>query len=77
MFDHYQWAHLPSFQFKGDGDYSQREENMTWESEVTEVIKLRLQLVQYLRIYSFFQHYKRQRFVCISFQSSRQSDEYI
>ncbi|XP_062150352.1 axial regulator YABBY 4 [Alnus glutinosa] len=31
------WAHLPSFQFKGDGDYSQREENMTWESKVTEV----------------------------------------
>jgi hypothetical protein len=37
--DHFQWAHFPSFQYKGDGDYSQSEENMTWESEDTEVIK--------------------------------------
>ncbi|XP_059447409.1 axial regulator YABBY 4 isoform X1 [Corylus avellana] len=31
------WAHFPSFQYKGDGDYSQTEENVTWESQDTEV----------------------------------------
>ncbi|KAF3968649.1 hypothetical protein CMV_007495 [Castanea mollissima] len=31
------WAHFPEIQFKGDGDYSQSEENVTLGSEVTEV----------------------------------------
>ncbi len=39
MFGHFQWAHFPAIQYKGDGDYSQTGENVTMGPEVTEVIK--------------------------------------
>ena len=59
MFDYFQWAHFPAIQYKGDGDnsqdgdYSQSEENVTLDSEVTEVKSL----IKVKHLSSFFPHY--------------------
>ncbi|KAL4639042.1 hypothetical protein ACB092_03G189600 [Castanea dentata] len=47
------WAHFPEIQYKGDGDYSQSEENVTLGSEVTEVKSS----IKVKHLSSFFPHY--------------------
>lgn len=53
MFDYFQWAHFPAIQYKGDGDYSQSEENVTLGAEVTEVKSS----IKVKHLSSFFPHY--------------------